>query len=95
LNEIPHIYELFSPITHVGPHCPPTLQIFGDQDFAIDVSHGRRLDSALQIENVESVYIEIPDTVHAFDQYFGVSPRVAPAAQMAANDIEQFLALMV
>jgi acetyl esterase/lipase len=95
LNEIPHVYELFSPITHVGAHCPPTLQIFGEQDFAIDVSHGTRLHRALQNAGVESVYIEFPGTVHGFDQYFGVSRRVAPAAQMAANDIEQFLALMV
>jgi acetyl esterase/lipase len=95
LNEIPHIYELFSPITHVSSHCPPTLQIFGSQDFAIDVSQGTRLHRALQSAGIESVYVEFPDTVHAFDQYFGVSRRVAPAAQMAANDIEQFLALMV
>jgi acetyl esterase/lipase len=95
LKEIPHVYELFSPITHVGAHCPPTLQIFAEQDFAIAVSHGRRMHRALQTAGAISVYIEFPDTVHAFDQYFGVSRRVAPAAQMATNDIEQFLALMV
>lgn len=95
LSEIPHVYELFSPITHAGAHCPPTLQIFGTQDFAIDTLHGRRLHRALGAAGVASVYVEFPDTVHAFDQYFGVSRRIAPAAQMATNDIEQFLALMV
>ncbi len=95
LKEIPHVYELFSPITHAGTHSPPTMQIFGEDDFAIDVSHGRRLHRILQAAKIPSVYIEIPDTVHAFDQYFGVSRRIAPAAQMATNDIEQFLALMV
>jgi acetyl esterase/lipase len=95
LKEIPHMYELFSPIMHVGEHCPPTLQIFGEEDFAIDVSHGRRLHRVLQEVGIPSVYVEIPGTVHGFDQYFGVSRRVAPAAQMATNDIEQFLALMV
>jgi acetyl esterase/lipase len=95
LKEIPHAYELFSPLTHAGAHCPPTLQVFGDQDFAIEVSHGRRLHRALQAAGVPSVYIEFPETVHAFDQYFGVSRRAAPAAQMASNDIEQFLALLV
>jgi hypothetical protein len=40
------------------------------------------------------VYIEIPETVHGFDQYFGVSRRVAPAAQSATYDIERFLAVM-
>jgi acetyl esterase/lipase len=70
------------------------LQIFGDNDFIIDASHGRRLHRALQEAGVPSVYVEFPDTVHGFDQYFGVSRRVAPAAQMATNAIEQFLALM-
>ena len=95
LNEIPEAYRLYSPLTHVGAHCPPTLQICGDDDFAIDASQGRKLHHALQIANVPSVYVELPDTVHGFDQYLGVSRRIAPAAQVATNDIEQFLALMV
>ena len=95
LSEIPETYRLYSPLTHVGAHCPPTLQICADNDFVIDASHGRKLHHALQTQNITSVYVEMPDTVHGFDQYFGVSRRIAPAAQMATNDIEQFLALMV
>jgi acetyl esterase/lipase len=95
LKEIPEVYRLASPITHVGTHCPPTLQIFDEQDFVINPSHGRRLHQALQKVGATSVYIEIPDTVHGFDQYIGVSRRVAPAAQSATYDIERFLALMV
>lgn len=94
-KEIPEVYRLASPITHVGKHCPPTLQIFDEQDFIISPSHGRRLHQALQKVGATSVYIEIPDTVHSFDQYFGVSRRVAPAAQSVTYDIERFLALMV
>jgi acetyl esterase/lipase len=95
LNEEPEAYRLGSPIAHVGPQCPPTLQIFGADDFAIDPSHGRRLHQALCKTGVTSVYVEYPDTVHGFDQYFGVSRRVAPAAQAATYDVERFLALMV
>jgi len=95
LKEIPEAYRLSSPITHVGSHCPPTLQLFGDSDFVVDVSHGRRLHQALCNAGVPAVYIEFPDTVHAFDQYFGVSRRVSPSAQVATYDIERFLALMV
>jgi acetyl esterase/lipase len=95
LNEVPETYRLYSPLTHVGAHCPPTLQICGDNDFAIDASQGRKLHHALQIANIPSVHVELPDTVHGFDQYLGVSRRIAPAAQVATNDIEQFLALMV
>lgn len=94
LKEIPDVYRMASPLVHVGKHCPPTLQIFDEQDFIINVSHGRRLHQALQEVGAASVYIEIPDTVHGFDQYFGVSRRVAPAAQSATYDIERFLALM-
>ena len=95
LREIPHVYELLSPITHVRPGCPPTLLIAGDDDFVIDASHSRRLNSALRAAGVPSVYVEFPDSVHGFDQYFGVSRRASPASQMAISDIEKFLALMV
>ena len=95
LKEIPDIYRLASPIVHVGSHCPPTLQIFAENDFVVDASHGRRLHHALCEVGATSVYIEIPDTVHGFDQYFGVSRRVAPAAQSATYDIERFLAMMM
>jgi acetyl esterase/lipase len=95
LNEVPEKYKLYSPLTHVGTHCPPTLQICGDDDFVVNASQGRKLHHALQTANIPSVYVELPDTFHRFDQYFGVSRRVAPAAQVATNDIEQFLALMV
>jgi len=93
-DEAPDAYRLGSPISHVRPGCPPTLQVFGDDDFAVDVSHGRRLHAALLEAGVPSVLVELPDAVHAFDQYFGVSRRVAPAAQAASYDIERFLALM-
>jgi acetyl esterase/lipase len=95
LKEIPDVYRLASPIVHVGPHCPPTLQICAEDDFFADVSHGRRLHQALCKAGATSVYVEIPEAVHGFDQYFGVSRRVAPAAQSATYDIERFLALMV
>ncbi|HNK62445.1 MAG TPA: alpha/beta hydrolase [Anaerolineales bacterium] len=95
LEESRETYRQYSPITHVGPHCPPTLLLAAEEDFVTTASHSRRLHTALQKANVPSVYIEFPESVHAFDQYFGVSRRVAPAAQMAANDIEQFLALLV
>jgi acetyl esterase/lipase len=94
-SEAPDRYRQGSPLAQVGSHCPPTLQVFGDDDFAVDASHGRRLHKALQEAGVPSVYVEFPGAVHAFDQYLGVSRRVAPAAQAATQDLERFLALMV
>jgi acetyl esterase/lipase len=95
LNEIPEKYHLASPISHIGLHCPPTLQIFDDNDFIIDASHGRLLHKTLCEAGARSVYIEYPQTVHGFDQYFGVSRRISPSAQSATYEIERFLALMV
>jgi len=95
LKEVPERYRLGSPIQHAGPGCPPTLQFFGSEDFIIDAVHGRRLHEKLRATGAISLYVEYPQTVHAFDHYFGVSRRVAPAAQSAVYDIERFLALLV
>lgn len=95
LVEVPESYHQASPIAYVSSHCPPTLQIFDDNDFIIDASHGRRLHKALCGAGVRSVYIEYPQTVHGFDQYFGVSRRISPSAQVATYEIEQFLSIMV
>jgi acetyl esterase/lipase len=94
LKEVPDRYRLCSPIQHAGAGCPPTLQFFGSEDFVIDAAHGRRLHQKLCAAGAVSLYVEYPHTVHAFDHYFGVSRRVAPAAQTAVYDIERFLALL-
>ena len=94
LKEVPERYRQCSPIQYAGPGCPPTLQFFGSEDFIIDAVHGRRLHKKLCVTGGTSLYVEYPRTVHAFDHYFGVSRRVAPAAQSAVYDIERFLALL-
>ena len=63
--------------------------------FFVGVSQGRRLHESLNLAGVTSILLEVTETVHAFDQYFGVSRRFAPAAQTVTYDIERFLALMV
>ncbi len=95
LKEIPEVYREYSPLAHVSPGCPPTLLIHAGDDFVVDPSHGRKLRRALEQEGVPSVHIELPRAVHGFDQYFGVSRRIAPAAQTTAYDLDRFLALMV
>ena len=52
----------------------------------------RRLLAALRKAGATSVYVEFPDTDHAFDLIF---PKWSPAAQAATYDTECFLALMV
>ncbi|MEE8389351.1 MAG: alpha/beta hydrolase [Anaerolineae bacterium] len=91
-DDVPELYRLGSPVNHVGSHCPPTLLLQGAHDMAGMVPDVRRLHRALRKAGVTSVYVEFPDTDHAFDLVF---PKWAPAAQAAIYDTERFLALMV
>jgi acetyl esterase/lipase len=95
LKEIPEVYRQATPITYAGSNCPPTLLVAAEDDFVVAVSQGRRLHKALTEVGATSIYIEFPGSVHGFDQYIGVSRRIAPAAQSVTYDIERFLALMV
>ena len=90
-DEVPEAYELLSPASHVGPHCPPTLLLQGSDDiFRLEPSV-RRLHTSLLEAGVPSVLVDFPHTDHAFDL---VLPRLSPAAQAAAYDLERFLGLL-
>jgi acetyl esterase/lipase len=91
-DEVPVMYDLASPITHVNPQCPPTLQIIGLHDSLVPPSASKRLHHALQAAGVTSILVEIPQTEHAFDLV--ILPQLAPAAQAALYDVDRFLALM-
>lgn len=92
LAEASELYVAGSPITYVGPHCPPTLLINGAHDFGIDVSQHRRLHGALVAAGVAAAHVEFPLTDHGFDLFF---PAINPAGQAALYDLERFLALLV
>jgi acetyl esterase/lipase len=89
--KIPEKYRAASPINHVGPHCPPTLQIFGAHDMAGVQQSILHLHQALIAAGVPSVYIEIPDCDHGFDLVF---PQISPSAQTATYYTERFLAIL-
>ncbi|MCA9951256.1 MAG: alpha/beta hydrolase [Anaerolineales bacterium] len=90
--EVPEAYRLTSPITYVGPHCPPTLLIQNTHDFSGMMPEVMGLAQALRVADVPVVYVELPNTEHAFDL---VWPQISPAAQSAFYDVDRFLALMV
>jgi len=77
-----------SPLNHIGPHCPPTLLIHGSHDFGVDISQSRSLYQALRCANIPAVFVELPETDHAFDLFF---MEYAPAFQTAVYDVERFL----
>ena len=91
-DAVPELYQLGSPINHVGPHCPPTLLLQDSSDLGGITSDARRFYRALREAGVTSIYVEFPGTEHGFDL---TSPKWSPSAQAATYDTERFLALMV
>lgn len=91
-DEVPERYELVSPITHVSPNAPPTLLLQGEHDSLVPASACRALYHKLAHAGVPVVYIEYPQTEHAFD--VAILTRYSPAAQAALYELERFLALV-
>jgi acetyl esterase/lipase len=91
-DEWPELYRQISPIVHVGPDTPPTLQFMGGHDVYVSrIGSVLALHDKLQEAGVPSVYVEFPRTDHAFDLFL---PAVSPAAQTAMYEVDRFLALM-
>ena len=92
-QDVPHIYQLASPITHVHPGCPPTLLLHGKQDFTIPVESTCTLYRKLVQAGVPATKVVFPWTDHGFDLL--LPPQINPAAQSALYDVDRFLALML
>lgn len=91
VNEIPDVYDLASPVTHVHPSCPPTLLIQGEHDIVTPIAATRAIYDKLVSMGVPAVNVVFPCTDHAFDL---VLPRVSPSSQSALYDVDRFLALL-
>ena len=91
-DELPASYCLFSPVTHVHAHCPPTLLIQGEHDIIVPVKSTRVLFARLMEEKIPSVMHILPQTDHAFDLLL---PKISPSAHAALYDVERFLGLQV
>lgn len=89
--EVPEVYELASPVTHVHPGCPHTLLIQGEHDLITPIQATRAIYRKLVEAGVPAANIVFPFTDHAFDL---VLPRLSPTSQSALYDVERFLALL-
>lgn len=89
-DEIPDIYDQFSPLTHVDRQCPPTLIIQGEHDIIVPVHAARQLYDQLVKAGIPAVLHLAPQSDHAFDL---ILPRISIAAHNAYYDMERFLAL--
>jgi acetyl esterase/lipase len=90
-EDIPEMYRLASPITHVHPGSPPTLSLRGDRDCLNPKEGNQELYAKLVQSGVPAIDVVLPWTEHAFDL---VVPQINPAAQSALYDVDRFLALL-
>ena len=91
-QDVPEIYKLASPISHVHAACPPTLLIQGDKDLLVPIEATRELYARLCEAGVPAINIVFPWTDHAFDL---VVPQLNPPAQSALYNVDRFLALLL
>jgi acetyl esterase/lipase len=90
-GEVPEVYALASPVSHVHPGCPPTLLIQGEADVITPAAATRALHRRLVECGVPAVNIIYPLTNHAFDLLL---PQVSPPTHAALYYLERFLALI-
>jgi len=91
-QDVPEIYELASPISHVHPDCPPTLLIQGDRDFITPVDATCELHAKLVEAGVPAINVVYPWTDHGYDM---VLQRISPPVISAMYDVDRFLAVML
>lgn len=88
----PDPWELASPAAQVRPGLPPTLLLQGDHDSLVPVAATQSLYHRLLATGNPVVYVEYPQTEHAFDLFL---PRLSPSAQNAFYHLDRFLGLLV
>lgn len=90
-SEVPDVYTLASPIHHIKRGSPATMLIQGTDDWYMPVESTRAMHQKLRDVGTPVVYVELPQTDHAFDFML---PSYSPSAQAALYHLERFLALM-
>jgi acetyl esterase/lipase len=91
-EDVPDMYRMACPTSHVHAGSPPTLSFRGDRDCLNPKEGNVELYEKLVESGVPAIDVVYPWTEHGFDLAF---PQVNPAAQSALYDVDRFLALMV
>lgn len=82
-------WEQASPISHVGPHAPPTFVLHGTNDSLVPVEQAATfVDELRKASDQPVVYAELPGAQHAFETF----PSVRAHATVHA--VERFLAVI-
>ncbi|MFP2925826.1 alpha/beta hydrolase fold domain-containing protein [Pyxidicoccus sp. 3LG] len=80
------LYELLSPLTHVGPRAPPTLLLHGEADSVVPLQESQALAARLAQEGVPHALFTLPYAEHGFDIWDGGFGR-----QLARGLVGRFL----
>jgi len=91
-EEVPDLYQLANPTTHVHAGSPPTLLIQGHNDFLVPIEETQALFAKLVESGVPAINVVFPWTEHGFDLLL---PQLSPPAQSALYNVDRFLALML
>ena len=91
-QDIPDIYLLASPATHVHPDSPPTLLFQGNKDVLVPVEPTCELYAKLKESGVLAIKVVYSWTEHGFDLLL---PQTSPPAQSALYDLDRFLVLLL
>jgi acetyl esterase/lipase len=65
-EEVPELYALASPITHVGPNEPPFLLFHGDADSLVPIEQSRAMRTALVEAGNHAELLELGGVGHLF-----------------------------
>jgi acetyl esterase/lipase len=107
-DEVPAMFDLADARAHVTPGAPPALIVQGEYDFITPAPANRQLVERLQQNGVPAVYLELPQTEHAWDVGTAMAnvtlhqqvipafldSQYAPPTTAALYDIERFLAYL-
>ena len=77
-EELPDMYQLACPTTHVHPGSAPTLLMQGARDFLVPLDGTLELYAKLVESGVPAIKVVFPWTDHAFDLLL---PQISPPAQ--------------
>lgn len=91
-EEVPDVYKMAAPVTHVNSKTPPTLLLQGTNDVLVPIEPTKALYAKLVEEGVPAILVIFPTTEHMFDFMF---PQFSPAAQSALYDVDRFLAILL
>lgn len=84
-------FELASPISHVGPHSPPTLLIHGTLDTLVPIASARAMQARFdEVAPGRSQLLEIEGAEHAFEVFW--SRRGVFAVEAAVEWLERVMA---